>query len=557
MKKRVGIIVDSTNVSKQLADLISLSKNSKNYEIVALVINNVKSNNKNIVLQIASYMKGRKLKKFLSKAIFKIICKIESVIVKRLGNFKESYNKIQLNEDKFVTLNICPQISKSGLIYRYGQEDIERIRELNLNILIRGGSGILRGDILDVCPNGVISFHHADNDINRGGPPGFWEVYNRSPKTGFVIQRLKDELDGGDVIYKGFIATRWFYSMNLLALYEISNPFFHYVLEDITSDCPKLKVHKKSPYSNPLYTIPTPFQSIIYLLKTSFIYISKLLRRLQGKSYRWGVAYQFSENWNEVTLWRSQKIQNPKNKFLADPFVIKKNDNHYCFVEELDYKTNKGNISAYKINPSGYESLGVVLQEDFHLSFPFIFNYENQIYMCPETHEKKEIRLYKCLEFPNKWKFHKTLMKDVSAVDTIIFENNNKWWLFTNFDRSIVHDHTSQLHIFSSDNPLNDEWIPHDSNPVIFDPLFARNGGLIKSDNKIYRIFQRQGFDMYGNACGIARVSQLSTTKYDEEVCSIISAEFFKNIKGTHTYNFDSNLIVHDYVEVRKKYPGV
>ena len=101
------------------------------------------------------------------------------------------------------------------MVYRYAQEDIKRIKELNLDLLIRGGSRILRGDILDVCPNGVISFHHADNDINRGGLPGFWEVYDKSPRTGFVIQRLKDELDGGDVLYKGFVSTWWFYSLSL------------------------------------------------------------------------------------------------------------------------------------------------------------------------------------------------------------------------------------------------------------------------------------------------------------------------------------------------------
>ena len=99
----------------------------------------------------------------------------------------------------------------------------------------------------------------------------------------------------------------------------------------------------------------------------------------------------------------------------------------FACVEDYDYRTQKGSISAYKISPSGHESVGTVLDEDFHLSYPYIFEYENEIYMCPETHKKKEIRIYKCLEFPNKWEFHKTLMRDVSAVDTNIFEYNGMW----------------------------------------------------------------------------------------------------------------------------------
>jgi len=556
MKKRVGIILDSTSISKQLADLISLSKKSENYEITALVINNFERNKRNIGLQIAYYIKRRGLQKFLSNAIFRVVCKMESIVLKRMSKFNKFYNTSQLNKEDFVSIIVSPQISKSGLVYRYDQEDIKRIKELNLELLIRGGSGILRGDILDVCPNGVISFHHADNDINRGGPPGFWEVYDRSPRTGFIIQRLKDELDGGDVLYKGFVSTWWFYSLNLAYLYEVANPFLHHVLEDITSENPKLKVLKKSPYSHPLYTTPNILQTLIYLLKTSYILGSKIFRKLLGKSFRWGVAFQFSKKWNDATIWRSQKIPNPKNRFLADPFVIKQNGSHFCFVEDFDYNSNKGSISAYKITPSGCEAIGVVLEEEFHLSFPFIFKYENEIFMCPETHEKKEIRVYKCVDFPSKWEFHKTLMKNVSAGDTIIFKQKNKWWLLANIDQSGVADNSCQLHVFSSDNPLSDEWDAHENNPVIFDPLVARNGGLIISDNEIYRVFQRQGFDMYGEASGIAKIARLSSKEYVEEVCFSIEPLFFEGIKGTHTYNFDSDLIVFDYVEFCKKNTG-
>ena len=425
-----------------------------------------------------------------------------------------------------------------------------------MDLLIRSGSGILRGEILDVCTNGVISFHHADNEINRGGPPAFWEVYERNPRTGFIIQRLKNELDGGDVLYKGFVTTSWFYSLNLAKLYEVSNPFFHQVLDDITSNKPRLTVYGKTPYSYPLYTTPTVFQTLIYILKTARVLASKISKKLQGKSYRWGVAYQFSEKWDDITLWRSKKIPNPKNRFLADPFVIKKNGSHFCFVEDLDYRTNRGRISAYEITSSSCNSLGVVLEENFHLSFPFIFEYQNELYMCPETHEKGEIRLYKCIEFPTKWEFHKTLMSDVSAADSIIFKRDEAWWLFTNIDKSGVGDYGSQLYVFSADNPLKDEWVAHENNPVIFNPLVARNGGLIVSQNEVYRVYQRQGFDMYGEACGIARITTLSTTEYIEENHSVIEPHFFKGIEGTHTYNFDSDLVVFDYVEVSKKATG-
>ena len=44
--------------------------------------------------------------------------------------------------------------------------------------------------------------------------------------------------------------------------------------------------------------------------------------------------------------------------------------------------------------------------------------------MCPETHQKEEIRIYICEKFPYKWKFYKTLIKNINAVDTILFEKD-------------------------------------------------------------------------------------------------------------------------------------
>ena len=308
MKKQVGIIVDTISVSKQISDLITLSKQSENYEITALVINNIEPKNRNLVSQIYSYVHRRGLNKFLNNLLFKIVSKIESYLVKRSSKFHSFYRKTKLNREDFVTIDVTPKISKSGLVYRYDEEDIKHIKELNLDLLVRGGSGILRGDILDVCPNGIISFHHADNEINRGGPPGFWEVYERNPRTGFIIQRLKNELDGGDVLYKGFVTTSWFYSLNVAVLYEIANPFLHHVLEKITSEKQKLKVYEKTPYCYPLYTTPSVLKTLIYLLKTLKVIASKISRKIQGKGFRWAVAYQFSERWDDITLCAQKKL---------------------------------------------------------------------------------------------------------------------------------------------------------------------------------------------------------------------------------------------------------
>ena len=71
----------------------------------------------------------------------------------------------------------------------------------------------------------MISFHHGDNRVNRGGPSGFWEVLNREPSSGFIIQKLNTELDGGSVLVRGNMMTQNYWLQNNAQLLKKSNFF--------------------------------------------------------------------------------------------------------------------------------------------------------------------------------------------------------------------------------------------------------------------------------------------------------------------------------------------
>ena len=116
MKKSVGIILDSTSISKQLLDLISYSKTSENYEITALVINNVGRQRSSYLLKAYSYIKYRGIRKLLSAIVFKVVCKIEENILKRINRFGEFYKLFQLDRDDFISIIVNPEISKNGVV---------------------------------------------------------------------------------------------------------------------------------------------------------------------------------------------------------------------------------------------------------------------------------------------------------------------------------------------------------------------------------------------------------------------------------------------------------
>jgi hypothetical protein len=548
---RVALIVDDAPQSSACWGLIQRSKNAKNYSIEFLVVQRKpkKVNSSGLVTRVFRHLRQHGLKSLTETAGFLAIAKVEKLRIPHDEKYHEFYRSYGLDDIEMERVYVRPLISKSGFVYRYADDDIQKIVSRNPDVLIRCGSGILRGRILEAAPFGILSFHHADNEVNRGTPAGFWEVFNREPSTGFIIQRLSTELDGGDVLFKGAMPTSPPYVLNAMRLYLKANVFMHDLLERVGETGTLPDAHRKAPYAHQLYRTPALGEQIKYVLKTLARSGNGFVDRVRGKTLRWGVAYQFVDDWKSAVLWRSTVIRNPPNRYLADPFVLHKNGSHVCLVEDYDYSTNRAHITAFKIDREGYVELGCALKEDFHLSFPFVFEESSDLYMCPETQAAREIRLYKCVSYPLGWKLHRVLMKGVSAADTMLLKHEGKWWMLTNIDSSESGDHCSELHVFYADGLDSANWTPHPMNPVIFDSRRARNGGLLFDGDGIYRVFQVQGFGVYGESMGIARITELTTARYEEQVLYSITPSFFAGLMGTHTYSFAGGLLAVDFVK--------
>ena len=537
-KARVGLIIDNKSQSWSIFDLIEKSLKSNDYEISCLIV------------QEKSHINAKNFSKSVNDFSFKLISFFERIFVKRFIKTDAFFKKYPINSFDLKKISVKPIVSKSGFVHKFSKEDINKIKMEKLDILVRGGSGILRGEILNICKNGIISFHHGDNDVNRGSPPGFWEVYKREKSTGFIIQILNEELDGGDVIFKGNIPTSYFYTLNMIKLYKKANIFMHILLEDIFKKH-NIKVFSKKPFDKPLYLMPSLKHQLIYLFKTFLYLMKKLFNKIIGRKLKWNVAYQYSNDWRDISIRKSKIIQNPPNSFIADPFLFRRNQKDYCFVEEYDFSLKKGHISVYEINDKREKYFGKVIDENFHLSYPNVFENNGQIYMIPESSAAKEIRLYRCLDFPLKWKLEKVLINNISAVDSNIFKLNNKWWILTNVDTSNSGEHCSELHAFYSENLISNNWTSHPKNPLIFDSQKARNAGIIFDNDNIFRSFQIQGWDRYGEGVGVSKITKLDEYEYKEKIEFKLSSDSFKDAIGTHTYNFKNGIMVTDFVSLK------
>ena len=158
----------------------------------------------------------------------------------------------------------------SGHFKDFVDAELDKIRDREIDLVIRlGGHGIYRGEILSVAPYGLISIHHGDNRKYRGGPPGFWEIMNDDPVCGFIVQRLTDVLDHGEILARKTIATPGYAALARKTLYDeadksLANTVTYFVTNG-RLPAPESAVHS----AGPIYRMPGLLDIMFYLLKTT------------------------------------------------------------------------------------------------------------------------------------------------------------------------------------------------------------------------------------------------------------------------------------------------
>lgn len=530
---KVGLITDGAPASDYVADLVTWISTRPDIEISAEVVQRVWFLEKGNRLKKLYFSLNRRgvLRTFRASG-FKLVVIVDQLLTKLVSpksiDFLEK--KLEIKAKKRVYVE--PNFSKSGFFYEYKADDITKIKELGCDVLIRCGSGILKGEILSCVPFGVLSFHHGDNSKFRGGPPGFWEVFVRQNQTGFVLQTLTETLDGGDILIKGLIGTKPLYTWNRASVLIEGTYAIFKVLSDL-SEFRTLPEPLHRVELGKIYKVPSLCVSLRYLCTTMYLLFKKVVEKIFKSQATWSV-YIFRSTWSEIDKVQGVKITCPDNCFIADPFVIQNDSNELLFVEEFSYAKKKAHIAVYEVGLEHSKRLGVALSEDFHISFPFIFKYGDEFFMCPETIEARQVRLYRATKFPFEWELSSIILNDICAADPMIFFKNNKWWLVATIDPKCSGDSHGMLNLFYSDSLTSGSWIPVKSNPLMFDATCGRNGGLLKSGESLVRVGQVQGFNLYGESLRAFEVIEVTENCYREVEVSLPTPKLEIKFSGTH-----------------------
>ena len=242
----------------------------------------------------------------------------------------------------------------------------------------------------------------------------------------------------------------------------------------------------------------------------------------------------------------------PRDRFYADPFLLEHQGRTYIFFADYRYSTKKAVISCVWIDRSGDISQPVtVLEADSHLSYPFIFEVDRQIYLLPETSQTNRVELYRSVRFPAEWELVRVLMEQ-PAVDATLWQQGGTFWLFANLSAPLEGLDCEDLHLFFS-NSLEGKWIPHPKNPVVVDVSGARPAGRLFLDgHRLIRPAQDCSA-AYGHGIALKRVLSLSRTDYREEILGRITPEWMPGATGTHTLDHNAEFEVIDLKADRLK----
>jgi hypothetical protein len=438
-------------------------------------------------------------------------------------------------------------------VQRFPPDAIEKIQSKKLDVLLRFGFNILHGEILTSARYGVWSYHHGDNEFYRGGPPHFWELYEKAPLSGVILQVLTEELDGGVVLCKSLFATQptVMVSRNRFAPYWGSTDLVIRKLNELHQfgwDYVKERAVPAAAYKGKrkIYRSPTNAEIVRWLgpifLKKSVQYP---FRKKKVQHWRIGVRVggkRLLDSPPGDDLEGFKWIEPDKGQFWADPFLIEHENKTWMFFEDFSYRQSRAWISCAEISADGglISPARCLDNPGRHYSYPHVFRSGSDLFMVPEARDSRSVDLYRCLEFPSKWVLERTLLHG-KFVDTTIWQQGETWWLLTT--RADPEAGAGSLLLFFSDS-LDGEWQFHPANPISTDIRNNRGAGRVFQYGHRWLRPSQSCCPTYGYSFSLNEITEISRTRYTERLLKTVIPS--GGLCGVHTYNFAVNIEVID-----------
>lgn len=424
--------------------------------------------------------------------------------------------------------------------------DLRSLKAADLDLIVQFSDERIATCVAACAHEGVWRIRNAHCGEDGDVPVQFWDMYSGNRVATYGPEIIEQKRDTNRVLYRCAAIT----TMLSLALNQNATcwELAHVLLELLTN--PKAQA-VESPRGWKMEeedsSLPHPFDNV-HMIRFMGRWIAGVMRHeVEKRLFRehWSILLEPKTATGEQAEPVCTVLHPPPDHFYADPFVVDKDECTHLFFEDYDFDSGKGVISACEIDASGRcGKPEVVLERDYHLSYPFLFTWEGEQYMIPETRDNGTIELYRAAEFPQSWVHEAVLMSGVAAADSTLLQYEGKWWLFT----AGLHPyalHNQRLYLFFADSPLG-PWQAHPQNPIVSDARHSRPAGNLYIENGQLIRPGQDSSKAYGYAVQLHRVDTLTETEYEETLIASITPHLIRGSKGIHTSNQSERFRVVD-----------
>ncbi len=367
---------------------------------------------------------------------------------------------------------------------------------------------------------------------------GYAGVIERSPVTEMHIEVRRDGAATGSILATAAFNTKFSAVRNGDFIKERAVTLLMRELRRL-ADTGRMELVRPRPETKEAPRPPTGRQLARYAATLSRNLLARAVEAVQAKLGKDAAAwalYVGDGNSQDFDPRTALPVTSLGDEIRADPFLIEHEGQTYVFYEALEPGQTKAHIAVGRLIGNTLERLGVALKCHHHLSFPFVFRHDGQLFMMPETNQARRLEIWRCTEFPLRWELHSSALEGLSSADSTLTLFRGRWWLLTNIsDFHAYEDHCSELHLFEVDGPDLKRVVPHRHNPVVIGSSVARNGGRpFEHAGKLFRPSQRNEHGIYGYGLNIMEIEQLDLETYRERCLRTIEPDFAPGLMACH-----------------------
>lgn len=539
---KVGVLIDSLNISKQLETVIARLVERGDVEIVLIL--HASDLAGTAVEGTRGFIVPSEFRSYVSRALFDTFYKLEHAA---LHGARDRLSSVNVADSSFKIVRLDSKANSNGLFHDLKKSDLDQIAILDLSVLCCTGTQLPSAEVSALAKNGTFYLQYGDDRLVRGGPVGFWEVFFRLPHTGYAVRRVKGSMQSV-VVRRGERPTVPRFLGNLVNVLDAATEDFSEVVQNTLDGRPP-PAQTIAVISSKIFRAPTAMQTARMMWRLSSARFTRAVNLLRNRKTRWRVGV-LRGDWPTADLHRAVFLPDLPSGFNADPFVVVHEERTIVYVEQFDFHEAKGKIAAYEVFPDGaVQALGLALEEPFHLSFPFVFRVGDALFMCPETEQSNQVRLYRCVGFPLEWRLEAVLLNDIRAVDPVIFKQGDHWWMI--LGETQAHTYGARPLLFVADDVLG-PWKRCPSSPISQCAAGGRNGGLLRAGKDIYRVVQNQGFNAYGQSISIFKINMISKERYSDSFVQTVRPSFLAEIEGGHHLHSADGWTVFDVRGVKR-----